>query len=89
MLEDVTSSVIFSSNYIFRHRPTFLNQFQTRLNWGFREYKAYINIYLNKMSRLHLAVRAYQELIQHVALLAASEDEILRDSAKIIKGKNI
>ena len=41
------------------------------------------------MSRLHLAVRAYQELIQHVALLAASEDEILRDSAKIIKGKNI
>jgi hypothetical protein len=38
------------------------------------------------MFRLHLAVRAYQELIQHIALLQVSEDENLRDSAKIIKG---
>ncbi|XP_046850780.1 protein timeless homolog [Xenia sp. Carnegie-2017] len=35
--------------------------------------------------RLHLGVRAYQELIQHIALLQASKDNVLRDSAKIIK----
>ena len=41
------------------------------------------------MFRLHLAVRAYQELIQHIALLQVSEDENLRDAAKIIKGKSV
>ena len=39
------------------------------------------------MFRLHLALRAYQELIQHLALLQVSKDDNLRDAAKVIKGK--
>ena len=39
------------------------------------------------MFRLHLALRAYQELIQHIALLQVSNDDNLRDAAKVIKGK--
>ena len=37
--------------------------------------------------RLHLAIQAYKELLMNVISMDKSEDENLRENAKIIKGK--
>ena len=49
-------------------------------------FKVIFNI-LQNFFRLHLAMQAYKELLMNLIFMDKSEDENLRENAKIIKGK--
>ena len=45
--------------------------------------------YCMSFRRLHLALKAYTELLQNLNLMDRSKEEAIKNSAQVIKGKQI
>ena len=53
------------------------------------ELMAVSNWYCLTFCRLHLALKAYTELLHNLSLMDRSKEEAIKNSAQVIKGKQI